>query len=67
MGGGAFVSQILAETGLAIKCRLANLDRERAAKELVEQCCHDNGVSRHALSGGSRVRSISRLRGGTGM
>jgi REP element-mobilizing transposase RayT len=62
LGGGAFVSQIMAETELAKKYRLANLDREKAANELVEQCCHENGVSRHALSGGSRVRNISRLR-----
>ena len=62
MGGGAFVSQMIDETELARKYRLVNLDREKAACDLVEQYCHEKGVSSQALSGGSRVRNVSKLR-----
>ena len=62
LGGGAFVSQMIGEAELSKKYRLANIDRENAASALVEQCCHENGISRQALIGGSRVRKVSKLR-----
>ncbi len=62
LGGGAFVSQMIDETELARKYRLVNLDREKATCELVERYCHEKGVSSQALSGGSRVRNVSKLR-----
>lgn len=62
LGGGAFVSQMIDETELSKKYRLANLDREKAANALVEKCCHENSISRQALIGGSRVREVSKLR-----
>jgi len=62
LGGGAFVSQMIDETELSKKYRLANLDREKAANALVEKCCHENSISRQAFIGGSRVREVSKLR-----
>jgi putative transposase len=62
LGGGEFVADILSETELVKKYRLANLDRERMASELIESCCKEGGVSRQALSGGSRLGPVSRVR-----
>ncbi|MDA8141019.1 MAG: transposase [Desulfobacteraceae bacterium] len=62
LGGGDFVSHVLSEADLSKKYRLANLDREKAALELIEQCCQENGISFQALSGGSRVRQVSKAR-----
>ena len=62
LGRGDFVSQILSEAELAKKYRLANLDRANAADEYVENYCQEAGISRQALSGGSRARNISKLR-----
>ena len=62
LGRGEFVSQVLSDAALAKKYRLANLDREKAADDLVEKSCRDNSVSRQTLTGGSRVRNISKLR-----
>jgi REP-associated tyrosine transposase len=62
LGSGAFVSQLLSEVDLVKKYRLANIDREKAAFELVEQYCQENGISSLSLSGGSRVRKLSKAR-----
>jgi chromosomal replication initiation ATPase DnaA len=62
LGSGAFASQLLSEVELVKKYRLANIDREKAAFELVEQYCQENGISSQALSGGSRLRKVSKAR-----
>jgi hypothetical protein len=49
LGSGAFVTQLLSEVDLAKKYRLANIDREKAAFDLVEQYCQENGISSQAL------------------
>jgi putative transposase len=62
LGGGEFVSFILSEAELAKKYRLANLDRGKAASELVERRCRESGVLIQALSGGSRLAQVSAVR-----
>ncbi len=62
LGGGSFVSRILDETDLIRKHRLANLDREKMALQLVESACEKGGISVQALSGGSRLRDVSNVR-----
>ncbi len=62
LGGGEFVSQILNETDLSKKYRLANLDRHKCASDLITLCCQENNVSLQALSGGSRMRHVSKVR-----
>jgi len=62
LGGGTFVSQILSEADLSKKYRLANLDRQQCASDLIAHCCRENGVSIPALSGGSRLRCVSKVR-----
>jgi REP-associated tyrosine transposase len=62
LGSGAFISQLLSEVDLVKKYRLANIDREKAAFELVEQYCQENGISSQALSCGSRLRKVSNAR-----
>jgi putative transposase len=62
LGGGDFVSQTLNEAELVKKYRLANLDREKAAFELIERSCQEIGISGQTLSGGSRLREVSKLR-----
>jgi len=62
LGHGAFVSQLLSEVDLAKKYRWANIDREKAAFELVEQYCQENGISSQTLCGGSRLRKVSKAR-----
>jgi putative transposase len=62
LGSGAFVTQLLSEVDLAKKYRLANIDREKAAFDLVEQYCQKNCISSQALSGGSRLRKVSKAR-----
>jgi hypothetical protein len=62
LGTGNFVSQVLIEAELVKKYRLANLDREKAAFEIMEYSCKENGISIEALKGGSRVRQISMVR-----
>jgi putative transposase len=62
LGSGAFVSQLLSEVDLEKKYRWANIDREKAALGLVEQYCQENGISSQALSGGSRLRKVSKAR-----
>jgi putative transposase len=62
LGSGDFVSHVLSEADLTKKYRLANLDREKAALELMEHCCQENEIALQALSGGSRVRQVSKVR-----
>jgi REP element-mobilizing transposase RayT len=62
LGSGNFVSQVLSEADLVRKYRLANLDREKAAFEIMAHVCKENDISIPALMGGSRLRHISRVR-----
>lgn len=62
LGGGNFVEQILNETDLAEKYRLANLDRKKTASQMIESCCKEAGINRQALCGGSRNRQVSKVR-----
>jgi hypothetical protein len=62
LGDGEFVSYILSEAELATKNRLANLDRGKAASELVERSCRERGILIQALSGGSRLAQVSAVR-----
>ncbi len=62
LGSGDFVSHVLSEADMVKKYRLANLDREKAALELMKHCCQENEISLQALSGGSRVRRVSNVR-----
>lgn len=62
LGSGSFVEQILGEADLIKKYRLTNLDREKAAAELIANYCEESGISIQALRGGSRQRDISRVR-----
>ena len=62
LGDGAFVMQVLSEAESAKKYRLANLDRGKAASELIEHCCRENSISIPAVRGGSRLRQVSRVR-----
>jgi hypothetical protein len=62
LGSGNFVSNVLSEADFEKKYRLANIDRAKAALELIAQCCQKNGISPQALSGGSRMRRVSKVR-----
>ena len=62
LGGGEFVARVLDEADLTRKYRLANMDREKMASQLVERCCEKNGISVLALNGGSRLRNVSKVR-----
>jgi putative transposase len=62
LGSGPFVESILSEAELSKKYRLANLDRKKMASELIEGCCQKSGVFIEALSGGSRLRQVSKVR-----
>lgn len=62
LGSGKFVDQILSETSLAEKLRLANLDRKDAASQMIQNYCEDAGINRQALHGGSRNRQVSKVR-----
>ena len=62
LGSGSFVAQVLDEADLTKKYRLANLDREKMASELIENYCEGSGISMQALSGGSRRRHVSNVR-----
>ncbi len=62
LGSGAFVSSMLSEAELVQKYRLANLDRERSALELLIKHCRKSDVSIEALCGGSRLRQVSAVR-----
>jgi len=62
LGSGPFVAQILDEADLTKKYRLANLDREKMATDLIENYCEGSEISMQALSGGSRRRHISKVR-----
>jgi DNA-directed RNA polymerase specialized sigma subunit len=62
LGCGNFVSQVLSEADLVRKYRLANLDREKAAFEIMEHVCKENDILIHALMWGSRLRHISSVR-----
>ncbi|MFZ1986081.1 MAG: transposase [Desulfatitalea sp.] len=62
LGGGTFVAHILSEADSANKYRLANLDKRQCASELIAHCCQENGISIQALSGGSRLRCVSKVR-----
>ena len=62
LGDGEFVTKILSEADLSKKYRLSNLDRHQCASDMVALCCHENGVSIQALSGGGRLRQVSKVR-----
>jgi len=62
LGSGNFVSHVLSEADLVNKYRLASLDRKKAALEIMAHCCQDSGISLQALSAGSRVREVSKVR-----
>jgi putative transposase len=62
LGSGDFVEQILSETDLAEKYRLANLDRKKAASRMIQSCCKEADINGQALLGGSRNRQVSKVR-----
>ncbi len=41
---------------------LANLDRKKAASQMIQSCCKDAGIDGQALLGGSRNRQVSKVR-----
>lgn len=62
LGSGAFVDQILSETRLAEKYRLANLDRKTSALQIIDNHCRNAGIHIKALTGGSRQHPVSKVR-----
>jgi putative transposase len=62
LGSGPFVESILSEAELSNKYRLANLDRKKMASELIKSCCQEGSVSIEGLTGGSRLRQVSKVR-----
>lgn len=43
---------------------MANLDRDNTASKLISDCYQESGISIEDLSGGSRLRQVSRVRRG---
>ena len=62
LGSGLFVAGMLSDAELIQKYRLANLDRERMAFEILTKSCRKNDICIEALRGGSRLRKVSAVR-----
>jgi REP element-mobilizing transposase RayT len=62
LGSGQFVERVLDEADLTRKYRLSSLDRGKMAAKLIENYCGGSGISMQTLSGGSRLRHVSRVR-----
>ena len=67
LGSGNFVSQVLSEADLVRQYRLANLDREKAAFEIMEHVCKENDILIHALMGGQSFASYLQCQARTGI